>query len=420
MLEINHIQNMTINPKFKSLIPPLAEEEYRQLEANIIQHGCRDALTVWRGILIDGHNRFAICTEHKIEYRTQLIDLPDEEAVEDWMDANQLGRRNLTGDQASILRGRRYNRTKKDHGGDRKSSGQSEHLIPKTADTLAKQHGVSPSTIKRDGKKAKAVEALLVSDPEAAQAVLDGTRTLADLTKAAKAVVANEIRAQIAEQIAESPTSPTIVCADALRWLDTIEDGSCDMLLTDPLYSTDVPDIRQYADSWLPKAWAKIKDTGRGYVFIGRYPEEIAAYIACCKEHKIPLEQLLIWTYNNTLGPKPLYSYFGNYQVVLYLLGPEAKSLDCDLLTELCCSQTLPHPARSVERVYQWQKPDDLIEAYIRHATEPGEMVIDPFAGSGTSLICASRLGRNSIGCEILPQVVAIAVARGCVDGGAR
>ena len=132
---------MTINPKFKSLIPPLAEEEYRQLEANIIQHGCRDALTVWRGILIDGHNRFAICTQHKIEYRTQLIDLPDEEAVEDWMDANQLGRRNLTGDQASILRGRRYNRTKKAVGQHKGN----QHLERDQNDPLPKQQRRSVS-----------------------------------------------------------------------------------------------------------------------------------------------------------------------------------------------------------------------------------------------------------------------------------
>jgi len=201
MLVINNIQNMTINPKFKSLIPPLAEEEYRQLEANIIQHGCRDALTVWRGILIDGHNRFAICTEHKIEYRTQLIDLPDEEAVEDWMDANQLGRRNLTGDQASILRGRRYNRMKKaqgEHKGNQHSERGQNDPLPKTADTLAKQHGVSSSTIKRDGKRAEALAKLAEVQPEAAQAVMDGTKRF------------NEVRREIKlEEVKKAVALPT-------------------------------------------------------------------------------------------------------------------------------------------------------------------------------------------------------------------
>jgi hypothetical protein len=54
--------------------------------------------------------------------------------------------------------GRRYNRMKKAHGGDRKSSAQIEHL--KTAQTLATQHGVSRATIERDGQYATAVEKL--------------------------------------------------------------------------------------------------------------------------------------------------------------------------------------------------------------------------------------------------------------------
>ena len=84
------------------------------------------------------------------------------------MDANQLGRRNLTGDQASILRGRRYNRTKQSHGGQLpKGRGQNDpSLLPKTAETLGKQHGVSSSTIKRDGKMAQALEKLAETRPE--------------------------------------------------------------------------------------------------------------------------------------------------------------------------------------------------------------------------------------------------------------
>ena len=75
-----------------------------------------------------------------------------------WMDANQLGRRNLTGDQASILRGRRYNRTKKAQGGTGanqwEQSGQNVRSA-NTAETLAKQHGVTERTIRRDGKMAQ-------------------------------------------------------------------------------------------------------------------------------------------------------------------------------------------------------------------------------------------------------------------------
>ena len=115
------------------------------------------------------------------------------------------------------------------------------------------------------------------------------------------------------------------------------------------------------------------------------------------------------------MGPAPKMQYFLNYQAVLYFVGSDAGELDCPLLTELCASQDMAHPARSIERVYQWQKPDDLIEGYIRHATKPGDLVLDPFAGSGTTLLAASRLGRLARGCEIKSDVVKIAVERGCI-----
>ena len=104
-----------IDPEFQALIPPLAMEELQQLEANIVQDGCRDPLVVWPllqlevededgkmatvfyddaesrenefgkfcvwndfdltdadwpCILIDGHNRYEICTRLGIQFNT--------------------------------------------------------------------------------------------------------------------------------------------------------------------------------------------------------------------------------------------------------------------------------------------------------------------------------------------------------------
>ena len=85
-----------IDPEFKTLIPPLSPEEYGQLEQNILTHGCRDPITLWRGIIIDGHNRFEICTGHGIEYKTIQLRFPSRDAAKVWVLENQLGRRNLT------------------------------------------------------------------------------------------------------------------------------------------------------------------------------------------------------------------------------------------------------------------------------------------------------------------------------------
>ena len=85
-----------ISAEFKDLIPALSPQEYAQLEENILAHGCRDPITLWRGKIIDGHNRYAICTMHKIPFETAKLRLPSKDAVKLWILDNQLGRRNLT------------------------------------------------------------------------------------------------------------------------------------------------------------------------------------------------------------------------------------------------------------------------------------------------------------------------------------
>ena len=85
-----------IDQEFKDLIPALTEEEYKQLEANILSEGIRDSLLVWNGILIDGHNRYEIATKHGLSYDVQEKEFADRAEAERWIILNQLGRRNLS------------------------------------------------------------------------------------------------------------------------------------------------------------------------------------------------------------------------------------------------------------------------------------------------------------------------------------
>jgi len=86
-----------IDPGFKNLIPPLSTEEREQLEQNIITaRKCHDAIILWEGIIVDGHNRYEICKKHGIEFEVKEIELPSKEAAMVWILENQLARRNLT------------------------------------------------------------------------------------------------------------------------------------------------------------------------------------------------------------------------------------------------------------------------------------------------------------------------------------
>ena len=86
-----------IDPEFKALIPPLSKEEYQQLEHNILScNKCRDAIVTWRGIIVDGHNRFNVCVTHGITFEIKEMDFASRQEAKLWILDNQLGRRNIT------------------------------------------------------------------------------------------------------------------------------------------------------------------------------------------------------------------------------------------------------------------------------------------------------------------------------------
>lgn len=89
------MSEIRIDPEFKALIPPLTVEEYAGLEESIVREGCRDALVLWMGILIDGHNRYEICQKHGIPFETREIELDDRDEAIMWIIMNQFSRRNL-------------------------------------------------------------------------------------------------------------------------------------------------------------------------------------------------------------------------------------------------------------------------------------------------------------------------------------
>lgn len=220
--------------------------------------------------------------------------------------------------------------------------------------------------------------------------------------------------AAIAAQRVDRPLSPRLASASWETWLPT--QPECDLLLTDPPYSTDVEDIGAFARAWLPEALQHVKATGRAYVCIGSYPEELQAYLEADRAG-MTLADVLVWCYNNTKGAAPKDTYSRNYQVILHFKGAIAPPLDRGLTAEAEACQVINAPGgfgESETRFHAWQKPTSLAEMYIRHATRQGELVLDPFAGTGTFLLAAAGLGRSASGCDLDPDMVAIAEQRGC------
>ena len=202
--------NLKIDPEFQSQIPPLTNDEFKQLEENILKEGkLLSPLIVWNNTLVDGHNRYAILQKHpEIYFSTMPLPFENREEVLAWICKNQLGRRNLTPEQKYYLMGKQYEAEKAVHGGDRKStdaksSSLNANLIDstKTCDRIAEENRVSKDTVIRASRYMRGVEIAEELMPGLKQSILSGQMKVskADMHRLAK--VASNDRAQTLQDI---------------------------------------------------------------------------------------------------------------------------------------------------------------------------------------------------------------------------
>ena len=133
--------NLKIDPEFQSQIPPLTDDEFHQLEENILKEGkLISPLIVWNNTLVDGHNRYEIVQEHpEISFSTMPLPFESREEVLAWICKNQLGRRNLTPEQKKFLIGKQYSVEHRKPGG----NGNNQHT------TAAKKTAPEESSIRK-------------------------------------------------------------------------------------------------------------------------------------------------------------------------------------------------------------------------------------------------------------------------------
>lgn len=146
-----------VNKELRDLIPPLSEEEFEQLEKNVVAEGIRDPLVVWRqpdghDMLIDGHNRFFISVHHAgIPFKTVNVDFADMDEAKRWIILNQFGRRNLSAYDRSVLALKLKpiiaEKAKENQANHTEQGYQKSDKPVTTAKELAKVAGVSHDTI---------------------------------------------------------------------------------------------------------------------------------------------------------------------------------------------------------------------------------------------------------------------------------
>ena len=179
--------NLKIDPEFQKQIPPLTDDEYKQLEENILKESkLLSPLIVWTSTLVDGHNRYAILQKHpEIYFSTMPLRFENREEAIAWICRNQLGRRNLSPEQKRYLLGKQYEAEKKaakifrgnQYTLAKKSGGthdDNHHSGKKTCDRIAEENGVSRASVLRASHYTRGIDIADNLSPGIKQKVFSG------------------------------------------------------------------------------------------------------------------------------------------------------------------------------------------------------------------------------------------------------
>ena len=220
--------NLKIDPEFQSQIPPLTDDEFKQLEENILKEGkLLSPLIVWNNTLVDGHNRYAILQKHpEIYFSTMPLRFANREEALAWICKNQLGRRNLTPEQKKFLIGKQYSVEHRKPGGNgnnqytattqeavQEELCQIDTIPPTSAEAsirkqIAERNNVSESYVARSEKFMRGVEIMEQMMPGTKEKILSGQFKVrdADMHRLARADFPN--RKQIVHEILHPEDRP--------------------------------------------------------------------------------------------------------------------------------------------------------------------------------------------------------------------
>jgi len=250
-----------------------------------------------------------------------------------------------------------------------------------------------------------------------------------------------------------------LVVGDCVEAMVRLPAECADLIFADPPfnigYEYDIYDDRRsrdeylaWADVWIRTAIRLLKPTGSFWLAMG--DEYVAEYKIRLDSLGLTMRNWIIWHYTFGLSCNKKFTR-SHIHILYYVYDPKQYTFNADairvpsvgLITHtnrranplgkvpddvwiLRPQGTAEHfrpecdvwfePRISgtfLERVeHPCQMPEAILERIIRVATNPGDLVVDPFAGSGTTLAVAKRLGRRFWGCELSPRYASVIVER--------
>lgn len=249
----------------------------------------------------------------------------------------------------------------------------------------------------------------------------------------------------------------TLYQGDSLDWLKSLEDASVDLIFADPPYNIRKADWDNFENQekyiewsiqWIRHASRILKPSGSLYVcgfseILADLKHPASRYFKHCR--------WLIWHYKNKAN---LGNNWGrSHESIIHFRKSDTSKINIDDIRIPYGAHTLKYPAHpqaessaygkgNAKKRDHWmphpqgakpkdvidipttcngmgektphptQKPEELVRKLVLASSQEGELVIDPFSGSGTTSVVAEQLGRRWMACDLDPQYNCWAIQR--------
>lgn len=221
-----------------------------------------------------------------------------------------------------------------------------------------------------------------------------------------------------------------VIHADSNKWLKSCPDKKFDAIITDPPYGVTQDDDDYIAIDWLPDAYRVLKDDAALFMCVGQ--ASLREFWNAAESAGFKWLNTIVWWHRNSLS-RQTRRFALQYDPILYFAKGDfvhrtdsvrtpyrsqdrlkyacnnAKSKNwrpnplgsmCPDVWEISAVTTTSPNGNDVPLGHKWQKPLALMERMIKACCDPGMLILDPFCGSGTTLVAAKRNDVHYVGIE--------------------
>lgn len=390
------MKQIEIKEEFKKLIPALTTEEYKQLEDNCLEEGIREKIILWNNYIIDGHNRYNIAKQWNLEFETKSKNFNTIEDVKIWMLDNQFGKRNLSdaqrylnrNEKRKLLKAQGVEKYKKTVGRPLKkslSTIDNDLLKHNTQKIIANELGWST------GKVAMADVVFKKATPEIEEKVLTNEITInqayKEIKKEEKKEAIKEERRILAQEGSKKEIEIDFRLGDFEEVFADIKDGSIDCIITDPPYP------KEFLECWSKLSrFAKrvLKPNGFCIAYSGQM--HLPEVMKRMNEHLDYYWTFAVYHEGQTQIVNGV-NLICRWKPVLIFQNKKKK-----------LNNTFQDYFISEQREKQghdWQQSKSGVGYLIEMFTKPNDLILEPFAGSGTTIKAAIEKGRRIKAAEI-------------------